>query len=212
MDGLAQTARASTVARSQRNRPVGWSAIASGVALIIVGEKPYFPASFSPLILLATLVLFLGMIPIARWLASGLAARDMGDGPGAARAAEVIGVTGVLVAAATATLALPHWLPAVAAQILDTSSLGVIGVWLLVANVLALRSRLFNRVLAALGVLAGLGWLLAAVVMWAELALGDLGSLTPTLENIRTLGGYLAELFYLIWALWLGIWLLVRKR
>jgi hypothetical protein len=78
--------------------------------------------------------------------------------------------------------------------------------------VLALRAKLFNRVLAVLGVLAGLGWLLAAVVMWAELALGDLGSLTSTLENLRTLGGYLAELFYLIWALWLGIWLLVRKR
>jgi hypothetical protein len=218
MDRLAQTARASTAARSQRNRPVGWSAVASGVALIIVGEKPYFPTSLAPLLLLATLVLFLGMIPIARWLASGLAVRDTGDGTqgaggaGAARVAEIIGITGVLIAAATATLALPHWLPAVPAQILDTSSLGVIGLWLLVANVLALRAKLFNRVLAVLGVLAGLGWLLAAVVMWAELALGDLGSLTSTLENLRTLGGYLAELFYLIWALWLGIWLLVRKR
>ncbi|HEX9413093.1 MAG TPA: hypothetical protein VF916_06275, partial [Ktedonobacterales bacterium] len=73
-------------------------------------------------------------------------------------------------------------------------------------------ARLFNRVLAVLGVLAGLSWLLAAVVMWAELTAGDLGSLTSTLEGVRTFGGYLAEALYLIWALWLGIWLLVRKR
>jgi hypothetical protein len=32
------------------------------------------------------------------------------------------------------------------------------------------------------------------------------------LENIRMFGGYLGEAFYIIWALWLGIWLLVRKR
>src|SRR5262249_36287885 len=123
-----------------------------------------------------------------------------------------IGIAGVLVAVVTASLTLLRWLPAVPAQILDTSSLGVIGLWLLVANLLTLQSHRFNRVLAVLGVLAGLGWLLAAAIMWAELARGDLGSLVAPLEILRTFGGYLAELFYLIWALWLGIWLLVRKR
>jgi hypothetical protein len=212
MDRLAQPLSSATLAPPRRGRFIGWSAVACGLALIIVGVKPYFPASFGPLILLATLVLFLGMIPIALWIATSLAARGSGNGAGVARAAEIIGITGALVAAATATLTLPRWLPAVSAQILDTSSLGVIGLWLLVANVLALRARLFNRVLAALGVLAGLGWLLVALIMWAELTAGDLGSLTSTLESLRDYGGYLAELFYLIWALWLGIWLLTRKR
>ncbi len=164
------------------------------------------------MILLTTLVLYLGMIPVARWIANGAAARDLGDGARVARAAEVIGITGVLVAAAPAALALPRWLPAVPAQVLDTSSLGVIGLWLLLANALALRLRLFNRALAVLGALSGLSWLLAAVIMWAELAAGNLGTLIPTLEAIRMIGGYLAELFYLLWVLWLGIWLLVRKR
>jgi hypothetical protein len=215
MNTLARTTPSATTSVAQRSRFVGWSAIASGVALIIVGEKPYFPPSLSLLLLIATLVLYLGMLPIVRWVAAGLAARDSShgaSGPGTARVAEIIGITGVLIAVATALFALPHWLPAVSAQILDTSSLGVIGVWLLAANVLALGARLFNPVLAVLGVLAGLGWLLAAVVMWVELTAGDLGSLTSTLEGVRTIGGYLAEALYLIWALWLGIWLLVRKR
>jgi hypothetical protein len=221
MNSLAHTTSSATIAVAQRRRFTGWSAIASGVALVIVGEKPYFPASFSLLLLLAALVLYLGMIPVIRWIAAGLEARDLGrgasgargaNGPGAARVAEIIGIAGLVIAVATAVFALPHWLPVVSAQILDTSSLGVIGLWLLAANVLVLGARLFNRVLAVLGVLAGLGWLLAAVVMWAELTAGDLGSLTSTLEGVRIFGGYLAEALYLIWALWLGIWLLVRKR
>jgi hypothetical protein len=221
MNNLARTTPPATLAVAQRSRLAGWSAIASGVALVIVGEKPYFPASFILLLLLATLVLYLGMMPIIRWIAAGLAEHDLGhgpaaargaSGPGAARVAEIIGMAGVVVAVATAVFALPHWLPTVSAQILDTSTLGVIGLWLLIANILALGARLFNRVLAVLGVFAGLGWLVAAVVMWVELAAGDLGSLTSTLEGVRTLGGYLAEAFYLIWVLWLGIWLLVRKR
>jgi len=56
------------------------------------------------------------------------------------------------------------------------------------------------------------GWLLAALIMWVELVAGDLGSLVPTLETIRTLASYIASAFYLIWAMWLGIWLLLRKR
>ncbi len=212
MNSLVHTTSSTTLSPPRRSRGVGWSSVATGVALIIVGEKPYFPASFSLLILLTTLVLYLGMIPVARWIANGAAARDLGDGARVARAAEVIGITGVLVAAATAALALPRWLPAVPAQVLDTSSLGVIGLWLLLANALALRLRLFNRALAVLGALSGLSWLLAAVIMWAELAAGNLGTLIPTLEAIRMIGGYLAELFYLLWVLWLGIWLLVRKR
>ena len=71
---------------------------------------------------------------------------------------------GAGVAAATAIFAAPRWLPVVSAQVLDTSALGVIGLWLILANGLAFRTRLFNRILAALGFLTGLGWLLAAVV------------------------------------------------
>jgi hypothetical protein len=42
MNSLAQTPSV-TIAHPRRNRLVGWSAVASGLALIIVGEKPYFP-------------------------------------------------------------------------------------------------------------------------------------------------------------------------
>jgi hypothetical protein len=211
MNSLAHPSSA-TLAQPQRNRFVGWSAIASGVALIIVGEKPYFPPSLSLFLLVSTLALYLGMIPIARWMARSLAERDSGEQSRIIRATEIAGVAGAAVAAATAILALPHWLPAVSAQILDTSSLGVIGLWLVVSTGLAFRARLYNRVLAVVGALAGVGWLLAALIMWVELIGGDLGSLTPTLETTRTLAGFVASAFYLIWAVWLGIWLLLRKR
>jgi hypothetical protein len=77
---------------------------------------------------------------------------------------------------------------------------------------LAFRLRLFNRALAALGVLTGLNWLLAALIMWAELLSGARGSLVPALENLRLLASYVGSACYLIWTLWLGIWLLLRKR
>jgi hypothetical protein len=211
MNSLAPTPFAS-LARPRRSRLVGWSAIASGLALIIVGEQPYFPPSLRLVLLLGTFVLYLGMIPIARWIPHGQAVRESGDGGRLTPAAEIIGVTGAVVATATALVALPHWLPVVPAQILDTSSRGVIGLWLLVANVSAFRVRLFNRALAVLGFLAGLSWLLTAIVMWAELLTSAPGNLVPVQENVRTLTGYVGSAFYLIWGVWLGIWLLTRKR
>lgn len=212
MDSLVQTARLTTVARSQRRRGVGWSAIASGVALIIVGEAPYFPSSLGLVFLGAALVLFLGMIPIAVWIHRGVVARDAGTGATLSRAAEIIGIIGMTISAVIAVLMLPRWLPTVQGQVLTTSALGVIGLWLLVANVLALRLRLFNRVLTALGALAGLGLLVSAIVMWVELSAGNLGGAVSTLENVRMFGAYLGDALYIIWALWLGIWLLTRKR
>ena len=211
MSSLAQTSSA-TIASSKRNRFVGWSAIASGLALIIVGQKPYFPSSLSLVLLVATLALYLGMVPVARWIASGLVARDSGERARIIRAVEIACVAGAVIAATTAILALPHWLPAVPAQILNTTALGVIGLWLAVSNVLAFRARLYNRVLAIIGVVAGMIWLLVALIMWTELLTGVSGSAVATLETFRALGSYIAAAFYLIWALWLGIWLLVHKR
>src|SRR5690349_13276556 len=117
MDSLAQTARPATVARSQRRRGVGWSAIASGLALVIASEAPYLPSSLGLLFLGATLVLFLGMIPIAMWIHSGVVARDAGAGAMLSRAAEMVGIVGVVISAIVALLILPRWLPAVQAQI-----------------------------------------------------------------------------------------------
>ena len=211
MNSVAQTSTTS-IAQPRRNRLAGWSAIASGLALLIAGEKPYFPSSLSLVLLVSALAFYLGMIPIARWIARGLAERDNGDRVRVIRAAEIAGVAGAAVAALTAILALPHWLSAVPAQILDTSALGVIGLWLGVSSVLAFRARLYNRALAIIGALAGVSWLLAAIIMWIELIAGTLGSLVSAIETVRLLGGYLGSAFYLIWAVWLGIWLLIRKR
>ena len=211
MSSMAQTSSA-TIASSKRNPLVGWSAIASGLAFVIAGQKPYFPSSLSLVLLIATLALYLGMVPVARWLASGLMARDSGERARIIRVGEIAGVAGAVIAAATAILALPHWLPAVPAQILNTTALGVIGLWLAFSNTLVFRARLYNRVLAVIGVVAGVIWLLVAVVMWTELMTSASGSAVSALETFRALGGYIASGLYLIWAVWLGVWLLVRKR
>ena len=211
MNSLAQPSPA-MMSWLQRNRMVGWSAIASGLLLIIVGEKPYLPSSWSLVPLVGALALYLGMIPIVRWMTQGLAAREGGDVGRVIRVAEIAGLAGAGVATVTALLALLRWLPAVPAQILDTSALGVIGLWLIVVNALAFRLRLVNRALAVLGVLVGVGWLLAALIMWAELLTGARGSLVSALENVRLLTSYVGSACYLIWAVWLGIWLLIRKR
>jgi hypothetical protein len=211
MNSLAQPSSA-TIASSKRNRFVGWSAIASGLAFVIVGQKPYFPSSLSLVLLIATLALYLGMVPVARWIASGLVARDSGERARVIRVGEIAGVAGALIAAATAVLALPHWLPAVPAQILNTTALGVIGLWLAVSNALVFRAWLYNRVLAVIGIVAGAIWLLVTVVMWTELMTSASGSAVSALETFRTLGGYSASALYIIWAIWLGVWLLIRRR
>jgi hypothetical protein len=193
------------------SRYAGWSALASGgstiaaIVALVVGPLLDDRAA-SALILILALVLFLGMIPIAMWLARSAAANQAG----VAVAVGVIGVAGVLGSIAKALLVMPNAIPAVPAQILETSALGAIGLWLIVADPLALRSRSLGSALAILGIVAGLGWFLPAAIMWLDLTLGDLGSLTPVLEAIRTIGGMLAELLYTIWALWLGVRLVRR--
>lgn len=211
MDSLAQTTFSTPDTGAQRNRFVGWSTIVSGVALIIVSEKPYFPASLGLFMFIASLALFLGMFPVAIWLADGTVSRAKSSAL-AATIAKWIGIAGALIAIATALLVLPRWLPATAAQILETSSLGVVGLWLLAANALAFRARLLNRVLATLGAIAGACFFLSAAIMWVELSVGNLGSAVSTLENIRIFGLYLGDALYIIWTLWLGIWLLMRRK
>jgi len=188
----------------------GWSALASGgsaIAMIVaLALGPLLDESVAnALMVVLALVLFLGMIPIAVWLS-----RVAASAPGVARAAALVGIAGVLGSVAKAFLVMPHALPMVSAQILETSAFGAIGLWLIVACLIAPLNSSLGRALAILGVVAGLGWLLPAVIMWAELALGALGDLTPVLEAIRTIAGILAELLYTIWALWLGVRLMRR--
>lgn len=210
MSNLAQTVDPAGAAGATRSRLAGWSLIASGIALFITGEEPFVPG-LSLVFLLANVVLFLGMVPAAVRLADSEAARDAGM----ARTAEVIAFAGVLGSLAAAVLAPLGLLPAVPAEILAMSSWGVIGLWLVLANVLALRTGLLKRVdtvLGALGALGGLGLILATVIMWVELTASNLGSAVATLENIRSASqGFAGELLYLIWAIWLGIWLVRHK-
>lgn len=209
MNSLAQSTSTTGQPIPRSGRIAGGSAILSGIALVLLSEQMYLPSSFDLLFFLFTLVFLLGLIPAIRWMGQWLAAHDTGNG---SRVAEFVGLAGVAVAIATAAVALPHWLSPVPAQILTTSALGVIGLWLVLANGASFRTRLINRALAVFGVLGGLAWPVAAIVMWIELASGDLGGLTQALEGIRSIGGYVALAVYLIWTLWLGIWLLVRKR
>jgi hypothetical protein len=209
MNSLVQSTTSATRLQPQRGRYAGWSALASGgstiATIVALALAPLLGSVANALMLALALVLFLGMIPIAVWLS-----RSAASAPGVARAAGVVGIAGVLGSVAKTLLVVPHALPAAPAYELETSALGAIGLWLLVADPLALRSHSLSRALAILGIVAGLGWFLPAVIMWLELALGDIGGLTPVLEAIRENGSILAALLYTIWALWLGVRLVRR--
>jgi hypothetical protein len=207
MDSLAQVTQMPSGMPAQRTRLIGWLTIATLLGVIVAGEAPYFPTSLSLIVVVGILIMLLGMIPVAIWLGD----REAVDGTAVARAAEWIGIAGMIGGVLGGVLLLEHWMSASVAQIIQTTSLGAVGLWLILANVLAFRGRLFNRVLAVFGVLAGLGWLTPALIMWIELVVGDLGGLTPTLEAIRA-NAQLLEIMYLIWAIWLGIWLVRRQH
>ncbi|HET8906032.1 MAG TPA: DUF4386 family protein [Ktedonobacterales bacterium] len=207
MDTLAQVTRPSSGTPVQRTRLIGWLTFATFLGVFIAGEAPYFPSSLSLIVLAGILLMLFGMIPVAVWLGD----REAAAGAGIARAAEWIGIAGMLGGVAGGTLLLEHWMSGNVAQIIQTTSLGAVGVWLVVANALAFRGRLINRVLAVLGIAAGVGWLVPALIMWVEVSVGDPGGATPTLEAIRVSAEFF-EIFYLIWAIWLGIWLIRRKH
>jgi hypothetical protein len=207
MDSLAQSAQMTSTAPVQRTRGIGWLTIATFLGVFVAGEAPYFPGSLSLIVVIGSLVMFLGMIPVAIWFGN----HESAAGSGVARVAEWIGIAGMIGGIVGSVLLVEHWMTGTAPQILETTSLGAVGLWLILANALAFSGRLINRVLAVIGIIAGIGWLVPALTMWVELAAGDLGSFTSTLEAIRNNSQFL-ELAYLIWAIWLGISLIRRKR
>jgi hypothetical protein len=210
MVSLTRTPPTATPALSRRGRYAAWSALASvgliiaTIAVLVLAPLPDEVGKMAMAGL--SLVFYLGMIPIAVWLGE-----PTRPGGAIAPIAMVIGIVGVLAAVGSSLLGMPRALPPVPAYELETSALGTIGLWLLIASPLALRDRSLSRPLAILGMLAGAGWLLPAAIMWTGLAIGSMGALTDVLEGIRQYGGYLSVLIYLIWAIWLGIRLLRRK-
>jgi hypothetical protein len=196
--------------RTPSLRFAGWSAIACGVATVVALvlaftlNPPLSPVG-AALALTPQLVFYLAMIPIALWL--------WGATRASAPTLAGIAITGAIVGVAATVLvtALPNALFAVTEQIIATTALGAVGVWLILAGVLGRSRDALGRALAAMGMIIGLGWLLPALIMYLDLAVGAVGGLTVVLEGIRGYGGDLSQLLYTIWAIWLGIRLLRRS-
>jgi len=83
-----------------------------------------------------------------------------------------------------------------------------IGLWLLLANVLALRGKTFRRALAWIGLVAGAGWLMSGV----GALIGGPETLTKGPQNaLSSFGPIGIFLVYPVWGIWLGQWLLKQS-
>lgn len=197
------------VMRTPSTRFAGWSALVCGVATVVAlvlafTLRPPLSPTGAALVLTPQLVFYLGMIPVALWL-WGATRTSAPTFAGIAITCAIVGVAGTVF-----VTALPNVLFAVTEQIIATTMLGAMGLWLILAGALGRSRDALGRALAVMGVIIGLGWLLPALIMYLDLAVGAVGGLTAVLEGIRNYGGYLSQLLYTIWAIWLGIRLLRR--
>jgi hypothetical protein len=178
-------------------RVAGWAALLS-VASNLLGLFTTFlffaTGDFGPLADLPSLLWVAFTIPVA--LALHVLLRS--QGPGLSLAAAAIGVLSFLVIGIyQALLVLGVLAFEQQSQIVITAS-GAVGVWLLLANYLALRGKVFPLGLIRAGLIAGVGFLLLAVGYWGW-----------GLQSLVMLAGFFTSaVSYLLWQIWLGRWLL----
>jgi Domain of unknown function (DUF4386) len=178
----------------------GWAALFSAVAIVlmvataILGATLRLGNTFSVVVVI--LMALLSVVALALYLILRSAA------PAMSLAATAIGILGMLLTGAVHVLAMAS---AISPDQFNTTGEGIgpagIGLWLLLVNYLALRSKALPRGLTWIGLIAGVGWLLSGV--------GALiGGSQDLPFSIGPLGIFLVSP---IWAIWLGRRLLAKS-
>jgi len=185
-------------------RLAGWAAILSAattvlmVAAAILTETLHLGNTFAVLVM-ASMTL---MAAVA--LCLHLILRSQGQALSLAAAA--IGIPGMLLTVLVHALKIAGNLTVDQFNTLGEGiGPGAIGLWLLVANYLALGGGRLPRVLTVVGLVAGAGYLASGF----GALLGGPRTLTEGPQNaLSSIGPLGIFLVYPVWAAWLGVWLL----
>jgi hypothetical protein len=184
----------------------GWSAILSGVATIlmvitaILSSRLNLGRTFSVIVLVLMALIII--------VALGLNFRLRSHAPTLSLVAVAIAVLAALVTGAAHVMQMAGALtPAQFNTLGEGTGPAGIGLWLLLANYLALRSGALPRGLSWLGLIAGAGYLMTGV---GALIRGPASGVAPNaLSSIGPLGIFFV---YPAWAVWLGLWMLRQSK
>jgi uncharacterized protein DUF4386 len=187
-------------------RLAGWAAILSAattvlmVAAAILTETLHLGNTFA--------VLVMASMTLMATVALGLHLILRSQRPALSLAAATVGILGMLLTVLVHALKIAGILTVEQFNALGEGiGPGAIGLWLLVANFLALRGCRFPRVLTVLGLIAGAGYLASGL----GALLGGPQTLTEGPQNaLSSIGPLGIFLVYPVWAGWLGVWLLRR--
>ncbi len=172
----------------------GWSAYASVASMIIsaVFLVLFFSRGepFGTLNDIFSIFLFLFMIPVALTLHTVLVA----NAAALARLLLVLGLAGIATGIIAQTLLVFRVWTFEQNQPWTLGAGGVVGAWLLIANILALSQGLFPAWLPWFGIVAGLGYILTVVGFW-------IGGQQNPLFIVGSLGILVG---YAVWAIGVG--------
>jgi hypothetical protein len=189
-------------------RNAGWAAILSGVSTLLMIVTAILSSTLKLGNTFNVVVMILMALMIVVALALHLLLRPQAKSLSLIAAA--IGILGMLLTAVVHALQMAGVLTD--AQF-NTAGEGIgpagIGLWLLLANFLALRGKVLRRELAWIGLVAGAGWLMSGM----GALIGGPETLTVGPQNpLSSFGPIGIFLVYPIWGIWLGRWMLKQSN
>lgn len=123
----------------------------------------------------------------------------------AVRAIGIIGAASLLIVPILGTL-YPLNFPAASAFLLCL--VGLIGVWLLLNGLLGLQTKVIPRLLAMLGIVVGVAWLIGIGSRVLDLFNSKL---VESLMGLWGMNIFALVISYLLWTIWAGYWFLTRR-
>jgi hypothetical protein len=203
-------------------RYVGWAAILSGLVdliglvflvlfyileapRILQSGEPSTPPLFGTLNDASFIFVALFMIPVA----VALHQRQQNQSPALSWIALATGLIGVLVAATTQALYVPRVISTAQQSPLLTISIGTIGVWLFLVNLLARRGKTLPNGLGWLGMAVGASLIFLPVTYFAGGGSEMVNEPGASLSNPLVIAGFVVAtlglaVVYPVWAILLG--------